>query len=145
MPKAPAATPSCDEAWAWAASSTSQIPLRRTRSWSSAVRSEITPPMWTSTRPAVRGVSAFSTSSGRTAKDAGSMSISTGRPPACTTAAAVAKKVLVGTRTSRPATFKARRMISSELVPLLTAIACLTPQRAAKRRSSSAPYLPSVS
>src|SRR5206468_10324932 len=65
-------------------------------------------------------------------------------PPACTTAGAVAKKVLVETRTSFPWTSRARRMISSELVPLLTATAWRTPQKRANFSSNSAPYLPSV-
>src|ERR1700674_1218147 len=137
MPKAPAATPSWLEPWAWAASSTSQIPWRRARSRSSPMRGEIRPPMWTATTPAVFAVSALSTSCGRMPKVSGSMSTSTGRPPAWTTAAAVAKKVLVGTSTSRPATPSERRMISSALVPLLTATAWRVPQSAAKRRSSS--------
>src|SRR5262249_26117503 len=58
---------------------------------------------------------------------AGSPSTDFTRAPACTAAAAVAKNVLAGTRTSRPSTLSARRMISSALVPELTAIACVTP------------------
>ena len=72
------------------------------------------------------------------------MSTRTGRPPAWTTAAAVAKKVLVGTRTSLPSTPSALRMISSELVPLLTAMPWRHPQNWANFCSNSAPYLPRV-
>src|SRR2546427_9104466 len=108
------------------------------------MRRETIPPMCTTIKPAVLGVSFFSTSSGRTAKDSGSISTSTGRAPACTTAAAVAKNVLVGTRTSFPSTPSTRRIISKELVPLLTAMACRTPQNLANCCSNSAPYLPSV-
>ncbi len=46
--------------------------------------------MCTSTTAAVRGVSAAATVSGLSAKVAGSMSAKTGRPPARSTAAAVA-------------------------------------------------------
>ena len=52
--------------------------------------------------PAVWGVSAASSVSGDRASVAGDTSASRGMPPACTTAAAVAKKVLVGMTTSRP-------------------------------------------
>src|SRR5215467_10107421 len=60
-------------------------------------------------------------------------------------AAAVAKNVLVGTRTSWPPTPSVRRMISSALVPLFTAIACWVLQNQANFCSNSAPYFPSVS
>ena len=53
--------------------------------------------------------------------------------------ATVAKKVFAGTSTSLPSTPRARRMISSAAVPLPTATACATPQRAANPASSAAP------
>ncbi len=84
----------------------------------------MSPPIWTSTTAAVWGVSAVWSVSVERAKVAGDTSASRGMPPACRTAPAVAKKVFVGTTTSRPATSSARRMISSALVPLLTAMAC---------------------
>src|SRR2546422_7719194 len=108
------------------------------------MRRETIPPMCTTITPAVPGVRLRSTSSGRMANDTGSISTSTGRAPACKTAAAVAKNVLVGTRTSLPSTPNARRMISRELVPLLTAIARRAPQNLANCCSNSAPYLPNV-
>ena len=123
MPNAPAFTLLKDEPCACAASSTSHSPFLRAKSCNSRIRFDTIPPMCTTMIPAVLGVRHCSTSSGLTAKDSGSMSTNTGRPPACTTAAAVAKNVFVGTSTSCPCTSRARRMISRELVPLLTAIA----------------------
>ena len=79
------------------------------------------PPIWTSTTTAVSGVRAASSVSGERASVSGETSARRGIPPACTTAAAVAKKVLVGMTTSRPSTAKVRKMISRALVPLLTA------------------------
>ena len=60
---------------------------------------------------------------GDSAMVSGSTSASRTRPPACSTAAAVAKNVLAGTITSAPpsaasATRRARKMISRALVPL---------------------------
>ena len=68
-----------------------------------------------------------------------------GTPPACTTAAAVAKNVLVGTTTSRPPAPSARSTISRALVPLLTATAKGIWWRAANAFSSSRVRGPSVS
>ncbi len=128
MPNAPALVPTREDPCACAASSTSQTPLRAARETSSGIRPETTPPMCTTIAPAVRGVSRRSSSSGAVPNESGSVSISTGRAPAWTTAAAVAKNVFAGTRTSRPATSSERRMISSAAVPLLTATAWRTPQ-----------------
>jgi hypothetical protein len=79
--------------------------------------------MWTVTIPATPGSSSGFTVSGPRANVSGSMSAKRGTPPACTTAAAVAKKVLEGTMTFFPSTPMVRKRISSALVPLLTAMA----------------------
>ena len=60
-------------------------------------------------------------------------------------AAAVAKKVLVGTTTSRPSTPRVRKMISRAPVPLLTAMACGTWWRRANASSNSRVRGPRVS
>src|SRR6185295_7919810 len=121
------------------------MPLRAANDASSGIRRETMPPMWTTIMPTVSRVMRRSASSGAVPSDSGSVSINTGRPPACITAAAVAKNVLAGTRTSFPSTPKARKAISIAEVPLLTATACLTLQPAANFSSNSAPYFPSVS
>ena len=79
--------------------------------------------MWTSMTAAVCGVSAAATVFGLSANVSGSMSANTGRAPARSAASAVAKNVLAGTMTSRPATSSPRRIISRDAVPLDTAIA----------------------
>ena len=85
------------------------------------------PAMCTSMMPAVFGVSLRRISSGVVDMVRTSLSISIGLPPAAITALAVAMKVSAGTSTSRPSTCNIRRMISSDEVPLLTAMACLAP------------------
>ena len=82
------------------------------------------PPTCTMITPTVWGVSAASTVSAVRARLDSAISANRGVAPAWRTAAEVAKKVLAGTTTSRPATPSTRRVISRALVPLLTATAC---------------------
>ena len=89
-PNEPANRPSSVDPCACAASSISAIP-RSSHSARSAVMSGlIIPPMWTCTTAAVCGVSTGSTVARLSASVLSSTSANTGRPPACSTAAAVA-------------------------------------------------------
>ena len=75
---------------ACAASSISAIPRSSHSSRSPVMSGLIIPPMWTCTTAAVPGVSAAATVARLSASVAGSTSANTGRPPAWSTAAAVA-------------------------------------------------------
>ncbi len=83
--------------------------------------------MWTAITAAVAALTSAATDAGSTARVAGSQSANRRRPPAASTAAAVAWNVLEGTITSRPSTPTDRRMISSVLVPEATATAWAAP------------------
>src|SRR5215468_2250781 len=144
MPNVPACFPSSSEPCAWAASSTSHTPLRARRSAMAGISAVTKPPICTTTAAAVLRVRRRSTSAADVDRVRGSVSISTGFAPAARAAAAVAKNVFAGSRTSRPATPRPRRMISSAAVPLLIAIACLAPTNSANRASKASPYGPNV-
>lgn len=76
----------------------------------------------------LRGVTAASSASGSIAYVPGSMSTNCGRPPASTTAEAVAKNEYAGTRTPSPGRSpQARSSSTSASVPLLTPITWRAP------------------
>src|SRR4051812_3082606 len=97
---------------------------RSSQSWRTVHTSGLTtPPMCTPMTAAVFSVNAGRTVSTESVSVCASMSTRRGVAPACTTAAAVAKNVLVGTITSRPATPIVPSTISNPAGPPETATA----------------------